>query len=465
MLGLIATMIPMGPALKGLSDGNLGQVSDNLAVAFAAVILSLIAPPSPSGWCRCSAVGWPKNWCGCSARACAPRPQATWPKQGVKHEIPRRNRSRRPHPFRRQPHRRVSGGDRRAAHHRGQEPAAQPFSKQDVTVITDAGKPTMEVIQKRGEKIEKYKASGGIGEGDGEKSGVAYRMKDGSMVYVPEGGAAGQARPPCPVNNAGTAPGGVGGADAAFAGARALGPARLPVERLGRRCQPVAAAGHLGGRGRAATAHLPDPLTAFAALWAQVQQGAAEPALWVTARRAFMGLALALGVGSVLGLLAGLSVTASVLSRPLVTVLLGTPPIAWLVLAMLWFGMSDGTPVFTVFIACFPVVFASALQGTRTLDLQLRDMARAYLPLGMALREVYGPHVLSYLFPAWVTALGSAWKVAVMAELLASTDGVGAALAASRSQLDTATTLGWISAVVGCLLVVEYGFWNRSSAR
>ncbi|HNM41552.1 MAG TPA: ABC transporter permease, partial [Giesbergeria sp.] len=55
---------------------------------------------------------------------------------------------------------------------------------------------------------------------------------------------------------------------------------------------------------------LPDPLTAFAALWAQVQQGAAGPALWATARRAFMGLALALGVGSVLGLLAGLSVTA-----------------------------------------------------------------------------------------------------------------------------------------------------------
>ena len=120
---------------------------------------------------------------------------------------------------------------------------------------------------------------------------------------------------------------------------------------------------------------------------------------------------------------------------------------------------ANGTPVFTVFIACFPVVFASALQGTRTLDLQLRDMARAYrLPMGMALREVDGPHVLSYLVPAWVTALGSAWKVAVMAELLASTDGVGAALAASRSQLDTATTLGWISAVVGCLLVVEYGF-------
>lgn len=43
MLGLVATMIPMGPALKSLGGGQLAQVSDNLAVAFSAVILSLVA--------------------------------------------------------------------------------------------------------------------------------------------------------------------------------------------------------------------------------------------------------------------------------------------------------------------------------------------------------------------------------------------------------------------------------------
>ena len=43
MLGLVATMIPMGPALKSLADGNLGDVSHNLTVAFSAVILALIA--------------------------------------------------------------------------------------------------------------------------------------------------------------------------------------------------------------------------------------------------------------------------------------------------------------------------------------------------------------------------------------------------------------------------------------
>ncbi len=43
MMGLIATMIPMGPALKSLADGNVQSISENLIVAFAAIIFSLIA--------------------------------------------------------------------------------------------------------------------------------------------------------------------------------------------------------------------------------------------------------------------------------------------------------------------------------------------------------------------------------------------------------------------------------------
>ena len=202
---------------------------------------------------------------------------------------------------------------------------------------------------------------------------------------------------------------------------------------------------------------LPAPLQALQALLQLGERGQLWPELVVTARRALGGLALAVGVGTLAGLLAGLSAGVSMAARPLVTVLLGTPPIAWLVLALLWCGAGHGTPVFTVFVACLPIVFTAALQGTRTLDGRLRDMARVYgLPRGMMLREVYAPHVLSYVFPAWITALGSAWKVVVMAELLATADGVGAALAVTRSQLDAAGTLAWIGAVVGCLLLVEY---------
>lgn len=202
---------------------------------------------------------------------------------------------------------------------------------------------------------------------------------------------------------------------------------------------------------------LPDPRTAFATLGELLSRGTAWPELTVTARRALAGFALALVAGSLLGLAAGVSMTASMMSRPIVTVLIGTPPIAWLVLALLWFGAGDGTPIFTVFVACAPIVFVGAMQGARTLDGQLKDMAGAFrLPPRMRLTDVYLPHVVSYLFPAWIAALGISWKVVVMAELLASSDGVGAALAVSRSHLDTAATLAWITAVVGLLLAVEY---------
>jgi hypothetical protein len=54
-----------------------------------------------------------------------------------------------------------------------------------ITIIRNEGKPNMEIITKDGQKVTKFKASGASGEGDGEKAGTAYRMKDGSMVYVP----------------------------------------------------------------------------------------------------------------------------------------------------------------------------------------------------------------------------------------------------------------------------------------
>ena len=61
-----------------------------------------------------------------------------------------------------------------------------PFVQEDVTVIKNPGQPNMEMIVKDGQKLERYQSSGAIGEGHGTKAGVAYQMKDGSMVYVPE---------------------------------------------------------------------------------------------------------------------------------------------------------------------------------------------------------------------------------------------------------------------------------------
>lgn len=202
---------------------------------------------------------------------------------------------------------------------------------------------------------------------------------------------------------------------------------------------------------------LPTPQQTLASMAQLAQSPEAWRDLGATARRALTGYGLSVLAGGLLGMAVGASITATMMARPLVTLLIGTPPIAWLVLALLWFGSGDATPVFTVFVASFPIVFVGALQGTRTLDGRLRELARAYqLPLVQRLTDVYLPHIASYLFAACITALGVSWKVVLMAELLSTPDGAGAQLAIARTHLDMSGTLAWVAAVVALLMAAEY---------
>jgi hypothetical protein len=63
---------------------------------------------------------------------------------------------------------------------------ANPFSQEKVTIIRNPGQPDMEVVIKDGSKVERFQSKGSSGKGEGVKAGVAYRMQDGSVVYVPE---------------------------------------------------------------------------------------------------------------------------------------------------------------------------------------------------------------------------------------------------------------------------------------
>lgn len=202
---------------------------------------------------------------------------------------------------------------------------------------------------------------------------------------------------------------------------------------------------------------LPTPKDTFIAMFEILNDSAMQSEIMLTIKRALIGFALAVLVGSILGLLAGFFITASVMSRPIVTILFGMPPIAWIVLAMIWFGMGDTTVIFTVFVASFPIVFVGALQGTRTMEGNLQEMADSFhLPFSMKLFDIYLPHIFSYIFPAFISALGMSWKIVVMAELLSTSDGLGAALAVARSQLETSTALALVSIMIASLLLIEY---------
>lgn len=202
---------------------------------------------------------------------------------------------------------------------------------------------------------------------------------------------------------------------------------------------------------------LPSPLKVFNELFTLLNIPSTHDTLLLTLRRAMLGFSIALVIGIGGGLIAGATAVGALFARPWMSILIGTPPVAWLILALLWFGTGDGTPILTVALACMPVVFLQSMQGARTLNGELSEMALAFkIPWRLRWKSVYLPHVLSYVLPAAITALGIAWKVVVMAELLATSDGVGASLAVARSLLDTPGAMAWITATVGLLLAVEY---------
>ncbi|BBF93118.1 ABC transporter permease [Blastochloris tepida] len=201
---------------------------------------------------------------------------------------------------------------------------------------------------------------------------------------------------------------------------------------------------------------LPAPAETFATLAALILSGKAGPALAVTAADALGGWLGGAVLGAALGVAGGLVPPLGAALRPVTTVILGVPPIAWVVLSLLWFGPAGLSAGFTVLVTVLPIVFAGAFQGILARDPALGEMARAFgAPPLLKLRALILPQLLDHLLPALATALAFAWKVAVMAEVLGGGTGIGGEIATARAHLDLAMTLAWVMLAVALLLACD----------
>ena len=63
-----------------------------------------------------------------------------------------------------------------------------PFSSDQVVVIENPGQSDQRMIIKDGQELRRYEAGQEIGEGEGVKAGVTYKLADGRLIYVPEAG-------------------------------------------------------------------------------------------------------------------------------------------------------------------------------------------------------------------------------------------------------------------------------------
>ncbi|WP_395407598.1 ABC transporter permease [Pseudoduganella sp. UC29_106] len=146
------------------------------------------------------------------------------------------------------------------------------------------------------------------------------------------------------------------------------------------------------------------------------------------------GFAVAVAVAVPLGLWMGRVDSAFRTLNPVFQILRPISPIAWIPIAILWFGMGDASPVFLIFLASvFPMIVQTAA-GVHTIEKRyLRAAENFGVPRTKLYRQVIIPAVLPEIIVGMRIGLGVAWLVVVAAEMIALRSGLGYLIMDSRN--------------------------------
>jgi len=142
--------------------------------------------------------------------------------------------------------------------------------------------------------------------------------------------------------------------------------------------------------------------------------------------RVTVGFGLAVLVGVPLGLVLGWFQRLFFAFNPMIQVLRPISPIAWIPVAILWFGVDDRAPIFLIFLASvFPIV-VSAMAAVQNINTVYIRAARNFgLSQGDLFSQVIFPATLPQVLTGIRIALGVAWLVVVAAEMIAVNSGLG----------------------------------------
>jgi sulfonate transport system permease protein len=171
---------------------------------------------------------------------------------------------------------------------------------------------------------------------------------------------------------------------------------------------------------------LPPPTRLARTFLELVENGELFRHVEISVLRVLEGFALAALVGTVLGIGIGLSRKMDRLTDLILQLMKPIPPIAWIPMAILWFGIDEASKIFIIFMGAFFPILVNVTDGIRQTDRKYVEVARILsVRRGKFIRQV----VIAGAFPSIMTGLrvglGVAWICVVAAELIAASRGVG----------------------------------------
>ena len=203
---------------------------------------------------------------------------------------------------------------------------------------------------------------------------------------------------------------------------------------------------------------LPGPVRVWTALTQISSNGDLWSNLGITLGRVGTGFILATVIGLPLGIVFGANRRLGEFFEPVIPVMNTVSSAIWEIFAIIWFGVSNATTIFVVFMTAMPLIITNVWQGTRTVNADFIELAHVLrMPSWKVMVKIYLPTILPYFFSGARLAFGFGWRVSLVAETLGSSSGVGYRLRQAADLIQTDQVFAWTLTLVVMMAALEMG--------
>jgi NitT/TauT family transport system permease protein len=201
---------------------------------------------------------------------------------------------------------------------------------------------------------------------------------------------------------------------------------------------------------------LPAPLATLETGYRELVHGELLFHVAVTLARVAVAFALAMLIGSAVGIALGRSPVADQIFGGWLVIGLNLPALVTIVLCYVWFGLTEVAAILAVTINKVPTVAAIVRESTKALDRSLLEMTQAF---GVKPTRVLARVILPQLAPSLMAAaragLALTWKIVLVVELLGRPNGVGFQIRTFFNYFDIAGILAYSLVFIGVVIAIE----------
>jgi NitT/TauT family transport system permease protein len=203
---------------------------------------------------------------------------------------------------------------------------------------------------------------------------------------------------------------------------------------------------------------LPGPTRVWGALKLIAASGDLWSNLGITLWRVAVGFVFATLVGLPFGIVFGANKRVGEFFEPVIPVMNTVSSAIWAIFAIIWFGISNATTIFVVFMTAMPLIITNVWQGTRTVNADFIELAQVLrMPNWKVMTKIYLPTILPYFFSGARLAFGFGWRVSLVAETIGSSSGVGYRLRQAADLIQTDQVFAWTLTMVIMMATIEMG--------